>query len=211
MSEQSRIIKKYPNRRLYDTATSSYITLQDVKKLVTEQVEFRVEDAKTHEDLTHNILLQIILDEESGNPIFSSDALSQIIRSYGQAMQGLMGDYIEKNIQAFIEIQKKMQTPPQATPNERPPLGSDTMSEFLRMQAPAMQGLMSNYLEQSATAFIEMQKQTRNILNAFPGGFPFPNFFAPPYTPPKPQDTTTDNDSDNESQDDQSGSRKKTA
>ena len=65
MSQQPRIIKKYPNRRLYDTETSSYITLQDVKKLVLEHIEFRVEDAKTKDDLTRSILLQIILEEES--------------------------------------------------------------------------------------------------------------------------------------------------
>ena len=94
MTQSSRIIKKYPNRRLYDTETSSYITLTDVKKLVLEQVEFRVEDAKTREDLTRSILLQIILDEETaGAPMFSSDMLSQIIRFYGNAMQGMMGSY----------------------------------------------------------------------------------------------------------------------
>ncbi|MGH8634583.1 MAG: polyhydroxyalkanoate synthesis repressor PhaR, partial [Burkholderiales bacterium] len=86
MTQQPRIIKKYPNRRLYDTETSSYITLADVKKLVLEQAEFKVEDAKTREDLTRSILLQIILDEESaGAPMFSSDMLSQIIRFYGNA------------------------------------------------------------------------------------------------------------------------------
>jgi polyhydroxyalkanoate synthesis repressor PhaR len=104
MSEGVRIIKKYPNRRLYDTATSSYITLEDVKKLVLDQVVFKVEDAKTHEDLTRNILLQIILEEESGNgiPMFSSGVLSQIIRSYGHTMQGMMGSYLEKNVQTLI-------------------------------------------------------------------------------------------------------------
>ena len=89
MATQPRLIKKYPNRRLYDTETSAYITLTDVKKLVLENVEFRVEDAKTKEDLTRSILLQIILEEETaGAPMFSSDMLSQIIRFYGNAMQG---------------------------------------------------------------------------------------------------------------------------
>ena len=111
MSEDVRIIKKYPNRRLYDTTTSSYITLEDVKKLVLDHIQFKVEDAKTKEDLTRAILLQIILEEESGEgaPMFSSDALSQIIRFYGNAMQGMMGNYLEKNIHTFIEIQKKLQ------------------------------------------------------------------------------------------------------
>ena len=104
------MIKKYPNRRLYDTETSSYITLSDVKKLVLDHIEFRVEDAKTKEDLTRSILLQIILEEETaGAPMFSSDMLSQIIRFYGNAMQGMMGNYLEKNIQTFIDIQKRLQ------------------------------------------------------------------------------------------------------
>src|SRR6188474_2023480 len=110
MTQSPRIIKKYPNRRLYDTETSTYITLADVKKLVLEQVAFKVEDAKTHEDLTRSILLQIILEEETaGAPMFSSDMLSQIIRFYGNAMQGMMGSYLEKNIHTFIEMQKRLQ------------------------------------------------------------------------------------------------------
>src|SRR3972149_1593847 len=111
MSNDVRIIKKYPNRRLYDTATSSYITLADVRKLVLENVEFKVEDAKSKEDLTRAILLQIILEEESvvGAPIFSSDVLAKIIRFYGNAMQGMMANYLEKNIQTFTDIQKKLQ------------------------------------------------------------------------------------------------------
>jgi len=110
MSEEIRLIKKYPNRRLYDTATSSYITLADVKKLVLDQIPFKVVDAKSNEDLTRNILLQIILEEEStGAPMFSSDMMSQIIRFYGNAMQGMMGTYLEKNIQTFMEIQRRLQ------------------------------------------------------------------------------------------------------
>jgi polyhydroxyalkanoate synthesis repressor PhaR len=104
-----RLIKKYPNRRLYDTQTSSYITLADVKQLVLANEIFVVVDAKTEEDLTRSILLQIILEEESnGQPMFSSSALSQIIRYYGHAMQGMMGSYLEKNIQVFIDIQNKL-------------------------------------------------------------------------------------------------------
>src|SRR5271155_29030 len=109
MAETSRLIKKYPNRRLYDTQTSTYITLADVKILVLEQEDFRVVDAKSGEELTRSILLQIILDEESGGvPMFSSQMLAQIIRFYGNAMQGMMGTYLEKNIQAFIDIQAKL-------------------------------------------------------------------------------------------------------
>ena len=101
-----RILKKYPNRRLYDTRTSAYITLADVKKMVLDGEAFEVHDAKTDEDLTRSILLQIILEEESGGmPMFSSQMLAQIIRFYGHAMQGVMGSYLEKNLQTLAEMQ----------------------------------------------------------------------------------------------------------
>src|SRR3954468_22971934 len=129
MSENTRLIKKYPNRRLYDTATSSYITLADVKKLVLEQIPFRVVDAKSSEDLTRSILLQIILDEEgAGAPMFTSDMLSQIIRFYGNAMQGMMGSYLEKNIHTFIDIQKRLQDQSRQVLGQNPMLNSDTWS-----------------------------------------------------------------------------------
>jgi polyhydroxyalkanoate synthesis repressor PhaR len=179
MTRSPRIIKKYPNRRLYDTETSSYITLADVKKLVLEQVDFRVEDAKTHEDLTRSILLQIILEEETaGAPMFSSDVLSQIIRFYGNAMQGMMGSYLEKNIQTFIEIQKRLQDQSRQIYGENPMLSAEAWSEFIKMQGPAIQGLMARYLEQSANAFLEMQQQLQQQTRNLFGSFPFPNFAA---------------------------------
>jgi polyhydroxyalkanoate synthesis repressor PhaR len=177
MTDQPRIIKKYPNRRLYDTETSSYITLTDVKKLVLEQVDFRVEDAKTREDLTHSILLQIIFEEETaGAPMFSSDVLSQIIRFYGNAMQGMMGSYLEKNIHTFIEIQKRLQDQSRQVYGDNPMLNADAWSEFIKMQGPAIQGLMGRYLEQSANAFMEMQQQLQQQTRNLFGNFPFPNF-----------------------------------
>src|SRR5688500_10900169 len=154
MAQATRIIKKYPNRRLYDTETSSYITLADVKKLVLDHVEFRVEDAKSKEDLTRAILLQIILEEESaGAPMFSSDMLSQIIRFYGNSIQGMMGSYLEKNIHTLIEMQKRLQDQSRHLFVQNPLLNSEAWSEFVKMQGPAIQGLMSRYLEQSASAF----------------------------------------------------------
>ncbi len=190
MAQQARTIKKYPNRRLYDTETSSYITLSDVKKLVLDHVDFKVEEAKTKEDLTRSILLQIILEEESaGAPMFSSDMLSQIIRFYGNAMQGMMGSYLEKNIHTFIDIQKRLQDQSRQMYGQNPMLNSETWSEFVKMQGPAIQGLMGRYLEQSANAFLEMQnqlqQQTRNIFT----NFPFPGFGgATPGAPDKPAD-----------------------
>ncbi|MCS4504183.1 hypothetical protein KBTX_01215 [wastewater metagenome] len=106
MSE-TRVIKKYPNRRLYDTAISSYITLADVKRLVLDGVDFEVVDAKTKADLTRSILLQIISEEEEGGePIFSSDLLAQIIRSYGGNMQNMLTSYLEKSMEMWEEQQR---------------------------------------------------------------------------------------------------------
>ncbi|KAB7628301.1 polyhydroxyalkanoate synthesis repressor PhaR [Alkalilimnicola sp. S0819] len=102
-----RIIKKYPNRRLYDTAISSYITLADVKTLVLDGVDFQVVDAKTKADLTRSILLQIISEEEEGGePIFSSELLAQIIRSYGGNMQNMLTSYLEKSMEMWGEQQR---------------------------------------------------------------------------------------------------------
>src|SRR3954449_6391570 len=126
-----RLIKKYPNRRLYDTKTSSYITLADVKQMVLKQEEFQVVDAKSGDDLTRQILLQIILDEESGGmPLFSSDLLSQLIRSYGNAMQGMMGTYLERNIRAFQDLQKTLQEQSQKIYGDHPRAGQELWSQF---------------------------------------------------------------------------------
>jgi polyhydroxyalkanoate synthesis repressor PhaR len=101
-----RIIKKYPNRRLYDTAVSSYITLEDVKHLVLERANFHVIDARTNTDITRGILLQIISEqEEQGNPIFTAEVLAHIMRFYGDTLQGMMGNYLEKSLQAFVDQQ----------------------------------------------------------------------------------------------------------
>jgi len=108
-SSTERVIKKYPNRRLYDTDTSSYITLTEIKQLVMDNETFVVRDAKTGDDLTRSILLQIILEEEAhGSPMFTAPVLSNIIRFYGHAMQGFMGGYLEKNMQALMDMQSPM-------------------------------------------------------------------------------------------------------
>ena len=183
-----RVIKKYPNRRLYDTATSSYITLADVKKLVLEHVDFRVMDAKTSEDLTRSILLQIILEEESaGTPMFSSDMLSQIIRFYGHAMQGMMGAYLEKNVHTFIEMQHRLQEQSRALYGDNPILNADTWAQFLKFQGPAMQGLLGGYLEQSANMFLDMQSQLQKQTRSLFGNFGFPDFGTTPQTPSSQQ------------------------
>jgi polyhydroxyalkanoate synthesis repressor PhaR len=105
-----RIIKKYPNRRLYDTETSAYITMAEIKQLVLQHAPLRVLDVKTGEDLTRSVLLQIILEEETfnGTPLFTAPVLAHMIRFYGHAMQGMVGTYLEKNVQALLEIQAPM-------------------------------------------------------------------------------------------------------
>jgi polyhydroxyalkanoate synthesis repressor PhaR len=174
MAETMRIIKKYPNRRLYDTANSGYITLTDVKKMVLDQVEFQVVDAKSGEDLTRAILLQIILEEESGGyPMFTSDMLTQMIRFYGNAMQGIIGSYMEKNMQAFLSIQDKLQDQARQVYGDKTMLTPEVWRQFMQMQAPALQGMMGNYLEQSAKVFLDMQQQMQRQTRGMFGGFPF--------------------------------------
>jgi polyhydroxyalkanoate synthesis repressor PhaR len=148
-----RVIKKYPNRRLYDTDTSSYITLAEVKALVMDSERFVVRDAKTNDDLTRSILLQIILEEETaGVPIFTEQVLANIIRFYGHSMQDFMGAYLEKNVQIFMDLQNKMT-------EQTKGLNPDLWKQFTNVQSPMMQGMMGTYLEQSRSAFTQMQEQ----------------------------------------------------
>jgi polyhydroxyalkanoate synthesis repressor PhaR len=151
-----RVLKKYPNRRLYDTQSSSYITLADVKEMVLSGEDFEVRDAKDSSDLTRSILLQIILEEESGGvPMFSTEMLSQIIRFYGHAMQGAMGAVLEQNLKAAAQMQAQLAQQAIANP------------------VASMQGLMGNYLEQSKTYFEKMQQQMG------PAGALFTGFVPP--------------------------------
>jgi polyhydroxyalkanoate synthesis repressor PhaR len=160
-----RVIKKYPNRRLYDTETSTYITLTDVRQLVMDSAHFVVVDAKTNDDLTRSILLQIILEEESGGaPMFTEAVLANIIRFYGNAMQSFMGAYLEKNVQGFMDLQVKMA-------EQAKGMSPDAWAKLMNVQSPMMQGMMGNYVEQSKSAFTQMQeqmqKQSEQMLSAF--------------------------------------------
>jgi polyhydroxyalkanoate synthesis repressor PhaR len=104
---KERLIKKYPNRRLYDTSTSRYITLDEVRKLVVDGLPFKVVEKKTNEDLTRNILLQIIMDYESGDgePMFSIDLLIRFIRNYGESSQDSFKSYMEQSMEFFTQQQ----------------------------------------------------------------------------------------------------------
>lgn len=164
-STGQRVIKKYPNRRLYDTDTSTYITLAEVKQLVMDSKPFMVCDAKTGEDLTRSILLQIILEEEAnGTPMFTAPVLASVIRFYGHAMQGLMGGYLEKNIQSLLDVQAKFAEQSQG-------LTPEMWTQFIAMQNPVLQSMLGGNLEQSKHMFEQMQeqmkKQTGQMLGAF--------------------------------------------
>ena len=177
MENQVRLIKKYPNRRLYDTKTSSYITLVDVKQMVLKQEEFQAVDAKTGDDLTRQILLQIILEEESGgSPMFTSEALSQMIRTYGNAMQGMMGGYLEKNINAFQEMQKSLQEQSTKLYGDGAKVPTEMWTQFMNMQGPAMQGMMQTYMDQSQKMFAQMQEQMASQSRNMFTGFTIPGF-----------------------------------
>jgi polyhydroxyalkanoate synthesis repressor PhaR len=142
-----RVLKKYPNRRLYDTQSSSYITLADVKQMVLEGQGFEVRDAKDGSDLTRSILLQIILEEESGGvPMFSTETLSQIIRFYGHAMQGAMGAWFEQNMKAFADMQGRV----------------------LAGATSPVPNLMGSYLEQSQKLFAQMQERAGSLFPFVP-------------------------------------------
>ena len=173
-----RLLKKYPNRRLYDTTTSAYITLADVKGMVLRNDEFIVRDAKSGEDLTRSILLQIILEEESGGvPMFSEQMLANMIRFYGHAMQGMMGAYMEKNLQQFVELQQRFTDQAKGLAGQKV-VNAEAWNQFLTGQAPVMQNLMGSYLEQSKNVFLQMQDQMSKQAGAiFPG--------MPGFVPPK--------------------------
>ena len=108
MSEP-RVIKKYPNRRLYDTVQSKYITLSDIRSLVLERIDFVVIDKKSQEDITRSILLQVIAEQEHGvDPVMSRDFLSQVIRSYGGNLQNILSSYLEQSMKLFSSQQREL-------------------------------------------------------------------------------------------------------
>jgi len=148
-----RTIKKYPNRRLYDTQSSSYVTLAEIKKLVMSASPMVVVDAKTGQDLTRSILLQIILEEESaGLPMFSEAVLSNIIRFYGHAMQSHMGSYLESHVQSFMDWQNKLG-------ESSPVLSPEVWAQFMQWQTPLMQNMFSGLAKPSQNVMAQMQDQ----------------------------------------------------
>ncbi len=165
MANASRLIKKYPNRRLYDTQTSSYVTLSQVKDLVVSGAVVQVLDAKTDQDLTRSILLQIILEEEAGGaPIFTEAVLTHVIRFYGNTMQSFLGPFLEKNMHSFTEMQRHFA-------DQASGMGPEAWAKMMEGQPPLTPGLMGNYLEQTQTMFLHLQenfaKQASDMLGPF--------------------------------------------
>jgi polyhydroxyalkanoate synthesis repressor PhaR len=131
-----RIIKKYPNRRLYDTSQSSYVTLDDVKDLVLKGEEFQVIESRSKEDITRSVLLQIISEQEAqdGVPLFTNQVLQQLIRFYGDSLQGLMGEYLEKSVSMFMEQQETLRKQVQTVMDANP---FSVMTRHLTLKPPA--------------------------------------------------------------------------
>ncbi len=168
-----RLIRKYPNRRLYDTATSTYITLTEIKTFLLDGADFRVEDSKTKEDVTRSILLQVILEEESsGAPLFSNDVLKQFIRFYGHAMQGHFEQYLGKSLQVFADTQNAIQEQTKKMVELNPMLNPELMAQFMTGKAGKLPDSMGAYLEQSASNFMEMQKKLQQQAQQFFGTMP---------------------------------------
>ena len=139
----TRIIKKYPNRRLYDTEESRYITLANIRELVMQGADFQVLDTNSGDDLTRSILLQIMLEDESGGqPLFSANMLAQIIRFYGGTAQGLFAHYLEESLTLFTQQQEKMP----------PPFAGDAlnaMNELAQQNIKTWNDMQSSFLKAS--------------------------------------------------------------
>lgn len=155
---QPRVIKKYPNRRLYDTEISSYITLEEVRQLVLDGEEFEVRDAKTGEDLTRSVLLQIIAEhEERGQSMFSTRLLSQIIRFYGDSLQGFMGPYLEKSLQVFLDQQQQFRTQLNSLMGQTP---WSMLNELTERNLDAWKSLQRGFIE-AATGQAQAAKDAK--------------------------------------------------
>jgi len=176
VTDKMRIIKKYPNRRLYDTQTSSYITLADVKELVMAYEEFKVIDAKTTDDLTRSILLQLIREDSAVcGPVFTCELLSHLIRFYGNTMQAMLGKYLENNIKSFVDFQKQMAEQSRNVAGDTTPMQKEMWSQFLNFQGPAMQTMMAAYMDQSNKMVQQMQTQIESQARNIFTGFQFPD------------------------------------
>jgi polyhydroxyalkanoate synthesis repressor PhaR len=159
MAQTNRIIKKYPNRRLYDTEISSYITLEEVRQLVLDGEHFEVRDAKSGEDLTRSVLLQIISEhEEKGQPMLSPQLLSQIIRFYGDSLQGFMGPYLERSLQVFLDQQQQFRNQLNSLMGQTP---WSLLNELTERNMDAWKSMQRGFLDAASQATPSPGQPTR--------------------------------------------------
>ena len=174
---ETRIVKKYQNRRLYDTATSTYIVLEDIKQIIVDGELVKVLDVKSEQDVTRSVLLQIILEEEvNGVPMFSNEFLFQIIRFYGKSFQPSLSPFLEQGIDLFRKMQKQFyEQVRDAYGKEKVPSGVELWKEFMVQQGPQLEASIKDYMQNNTNTFLKMQEhlqhQTENILNYMQ--FPF--------------------------------------
>lgn len=175
-TSELRIIKKYQNRRLYDTATSTYIILEDIKQMIIEGDTVKVIDVKSDKEVTRSVLLQIILDEEANaTPIFSNDFLLQIIKFYGKAFQPAISPFLEQGIDMLKQTQKKFYTQLKNNPKENAGSNFEAWKDFWSQSGNSVQQNIFEYLSASTTNFLQMHEQinsqAENIMNIM--NFPF--------------------------------------
>lgn len=138
-----RIIKKYPNRRLYDTEISAYVTLSELRQLVIENIDFRVIDAKTDQDITHSILMQIITEQEHSNQsMLSNQFLSQLIRLYGNSTQMLFADFLQSSMNLFMQQQQQIQERFSSATDSFQALSRDMTDNNLKMWQQVQENMM---------------------------------------------------------------------
>lgn len=155
------IIKKYANRRLYNTRTSSYITLDHLAQMVKENVEFQVIDAKTGNDLTHTILTQIIMEEEAtGTQILPTNFLRQLISMYGNSMQSLLPGYLDASMDHFRENQVKLRKAIEES------IGANPLAQLAQRNMEIFKAAASAFVPGGTPAGAE--KQWRLTMTRFP-------------------------------------------
>ena len=138
--ESPRLIKKYANRRLYDTVDSRHVTLSDLRGMIVSGTDIRVVEETSGEDITRSLLLQIIVDRErAGQPLLSEMLLAQLIRFHGNPMQGMMADYLQRSVDAFLDQQRNVQTRFQSALSST---SVDTLRELMRSNAAAWEAMM---------------------------------------------------------------------
>jgi polyhydroxyalkanoate synthesis repressor PhaR len=163
------VIKKYANRRLYNTATSAYVTLEDLAQMVREGVEFVVYDAKTNDELTRQILTQIIFEEESrGEALLPVQFLRQLIGFYGNSMQAVLPSYLEMSLDSFSRQQEQLRT--QFTRTFAGTPGGGLMEEAVRQNMAMFERAMKIFPGMAGYGRPEAEKSPESETKAEPAG-----------------------------------------